>query len=402
MSRLTETRKNGVFSYGGLLGRGDEELYKINISGEYPDYEAWYTHQYDTYLKDQIFETYNVYLSQSGAQGMVFGALDQMSPFTPGENLRIYRVLASLSFAIILGLLLLWFLTEFGLSTAILTFITTLASPWFTLFGRNIFYVPTFFYIPIVAVTYYLNCRSNQIERNYLKLSLIVFVTILLKCLFNGFDFILPSILMLAAPLIYFALRDNWGMRKFIQACGVTTISVTAAIFIALLILSVQISVVLDNFPQAVTYLLDTFSRRTMGDPQQFPEYAASLKANTWDVLLIYFQGNTAVAKTNLRFMDLIFIFAVFTGAYFLKEKLQARSSTNTNKVRALAITTWVSIFSPLLWYIIFKGQAYIHTRTNFLAWYMPFTIYGFALCGYILQNLISKPKQANTTFIST
>jgi len=392
MSRLAESRNSGILSYGGLLGRGDDEQFRAN--GEDPDFEGWYAHQYDAYLKNQSFNTYNIYGSQSGGQAMFFGILDQLSPFSPSDNLRNYRIITSSSFAIILGLLLLWFLNEFGWSAAILAFVTTLASPWFTVFGRNLFYFPTFFYIPMVAVTWYLNRHSTHLEKVKLKLGLLVFTTLLLKCLFNGFDFILPSILMIAVPFIYFAVRDNWKANKFIQIGFVTAISVTIAIFVALLILSIQIGAAINDFPRGVTYLLDTFSRRTLGDPQRFPEYATSLKASIWDVLLIYFRGDVSVAKTNLRFMDLIFIFAGFTGIYFLVETLRNKLSSISRKTRALIIATWASILSPLLWFVIFKGQSYVHTRTNFLSWYMPFTIFGFALCGYIFQNLVSNPRQ--------
>jgi hypothetical protein len=392
MSRLAESRNNGLLSYGGLLGRGDDEQYHAN--GQDPDFEGWYDHQYEAYLKGLKFNTYNIYGSQSGGQALFFGILDKFSPFSPAGNLRNYRVITSLSFAIVLSLLLLWFLNEFGWLAAIFAFITTLVSPWFTVFGRNLFYFPTFFYIPLVAVTYYLHTHSANIDQVKYKFGILVSVTVLLKCLFNGFDFILPSIMMIGAPLVYFAVRDKWEMRKFIQIGIVIAVSVAIAILVALLVLSVQIWAAIGDFPRGVEYLLDTFSRRTLGDPNRFPEYAASLQASTWDVLQIYFQGDTVIAWIGLRFMDLIFIVAAFTGIYVLFKKLRKGTYANSDKSNAFVIATWASILSPLLWFIIFKGQSYVHTRTNFLAWYMPFTLYGFALCGYVLQNLISNWRQ--------
>ena len=60
---------------------------------------------------------------------------------------------------------------------------------------------------------------------------------------------------------------------------------------------------------------------------------------------------------------------------------------------------TWLSILSPITWFILFKGQAYIHTHTNYLAWHMPFTFFGFALCGFVLRSSILdiKPGRKRT-----
>lgn len=392
MGRLVESRQNGIFSHGGLLGRGDFNLYRAD-DGTY-NYQKIYERQYDAYLKKQTFSEYGRYGSQSGMQAMFFGALDKLSPFTPVENMRIYRVITSLTFALVIGYLLFWFLTEFGWTAALLALVTTIASPWLTLFGRNLFYFPTFFYIPIVAVTFYLNRHSAHIEQVKLKFGGLIFITVLLKCLFNGYDFILPSILMIGAPFVYYAMRDNWGTRKFIQTSGIIIVSVTAAVLVSLLVLTVQLWANQGSFAKATEYIISTFNRRTMGDPQSYPGYTESLQANVWDVLWIYLQTNWAVVQTGLRFMDLIFIFAGFTLIYFIKEKFQIASPEDSRKIRAMIVATWASIFSPLLWYVIFKGQAYVHTHTNFLAWYMPFTIYGFALCGCVLQNLFASAKK--------
>lgn len=392
MGRLVETRKGGVFSYGGLLGNGDIDQYKTAENDI--DYDGLSTHQYDMYLNSEKFNTFRPYGSQSGVQGMIFGVLDQSSPLTPIENLRIYRLITSLFFAITLGFFLLWFLNEFGWSSALFAFACVISSPWLTLFGRNLFYVPAFFYIPIIVVTYYLDRYSVRLEQVKLQFGLFVFAVVFLKCLFNGFDFILPAILMLGAPYVYFAVRDKWGIHKFIQIGMVITIGAAVAIIVSLFILSLQLWVVFSDYSKAIMYIADTFSRRTMGDPQRYPEYAASLQANVWEVLRTYFRGKSAVAQTNLRFIDMIFIFAAFTGIYFIVERVWGKITENSYKVRALIIAAWLSILSPLLWYIIFKGQAYVHTHTNFLSWYMPFMIYGFALCGTIIENLYLSFKQ--------
>ena len=143
------------------------------------------------------------------------------------------------------------------------------------------------------------------------------------------------------------------------------------------------------TFGQAVGTLLATLSRRTYGDPSQFPLYAESLKANPFSVLWTYLSQDTAIAVLGLRFLDLIVIFAAFTLIYLLLDKRQKGQLRGRDRGYALVVATWFSLLSPLTWFLLFKGQAYVHTHTNYLAWHMPFTLFGFALCGLVLQSLI-------------
>lgn len=383
---MVETRQSGLFSYGGLMGRGNITVNQIQDEID--------TIQYDSYLKGFSFDTYDLYQSQSGAQGLFFSFLDQVSPFSPHENLRLFRVMASMLLAMTLSLLMVWFLSEFGWTTAILVLITTIASQWLTLFGRNLFYFTAFFYIPLVAVTFFLASNSERPKRMESKLAALVFITILLKTLFNGFDFILPSIGMLGAPLVYFSIRDRWKVRVFLRRGILVTFSVALAVITSLSILAFQITAATGDSRKAITYLTETLERRSLGDPEKFPEYAASLQANVWDVLFTYFTGKTALAEFGVRFVDLIVVFIILTTIYLFLEKSRGVTQINSSKTRALIVATWVSILSPVLWYMLFKGQAYVHTHTNFLAWYMPFVPFGFALSGFVLQNLLTRQKQ--------
>ncbi|GAB4544379.1 MAG: hypothetical protein Fur002_17550 [Anaerolineales bacterium] len=385
MGRLAETQQRGIFSNGGLLGLGDADVYGKGDEGG-GDNQALYDHQYEAYFKNLPFEQFEAYGSQTGMQAMFFGALDTLSPLTPVENMRVYRIIAALSFALLLTYLLSWFLNEFGWGAALLLFAGSVVTPAFTLFGRNLFYVTAFLFLPLAAHTYYLSRRAaNAPPREIL---LVAFFSVLAKILFNGFDFILPSILMLGVPYVYYALRDQWTLRKFTQAVLFIFMGTAAAVLLSLLILWAQLWVYNQDPAQAAQYIINTFNRRTLGNPEQYPAYALSLQANVWDVLKMYFERGGVIAQTRIRFMDVFAVYGALTAIYIAARALKkdARDSARAN---ALLIATWVSMLSPLVWFIIFKGQAFMHPHTNFLSWYMPFMIYGYAMRGYILQNLL-------------
>jgi hypothetical protein len=388
MGRLVETRKNGILSHSGFLGIGDADLFITN-PGDY-DEDSMYEYQYDSYLKGKTFKSnYSIYPSQIGVQGLFFSILDVISPFPPPENLRLYRIITSLSFAIVLSLILKWFFAEFGWITAIFALIGCVTSPWLTVFGRNLFYYPSFFFLPIIAAIYYLGKFPIENEKTLRKFGFLIFASVFLKGLFNGFDFIVPSILMIGAPHLYFAIRDQWGTKKFINVGISISIASTAAIFMILVILSIQIWSSSANYSEAIGYIANRLNERTIGTISGAVGTDGTIK----DVLVIYFFDKVAFKESPVRFVDLINVFAGLTALYVALKVLMEKSIRIPRQMLALIITTWASILSPLIWYIVFRGQAYVHTHTNFLAWYMPFVIFGFALCGYFVESLVYRKR---------
>jgi len=362
---------------------GDGEIYGKNEAGE--DNQAFYDHQYEAYFKGMAFEKFEAYGSQTGMQAMLFGALDALSPLAPVENMRIFRILAALSFAALLTYLLAWFLNEFGWGAALFLFAGSVATPAFVLFGRNLFYFTAFLFLPLAAHTYYLSRRAANAPHEIL---LVAFFSVLAKILFNGFDFILPSILMLGIPYVYYARRDQWTLRKFTQTVIVLTAGTAAAVAVSLLILWAQLWIYHHDPAQAAQYIINTFNRRTLGNPEQYPAYALSLEANVWDVLKMYFERGGVIAQTRIRFMDVFAAYGALTLIYILARAFQ-KNAPSAARANALIGATWASMLAPLIWFAIFKGQAFMHPHTNFLSWYMPFMIYGYAMCGCILQNLL-------------
>src|SRR5690242_5966443 len=75
MGRIVESKQSGLFSHGALMGRGNVD------ADDYQD--GMDTIQYDTYLQGLKFYKYQLYLSQSGVQALLFSFLDQISPFPP-------------------------------------------------------------------------------------------------------------------------------------------------------------------------------------------------------------------------------------------------------------------------------------------------------------------------------
>lgn len=381
-ARMVESRQRGLFAENGLLGWGDADPLNLN--------ESDYNHQYEVYLGGGNFQTYSLYKSTGGWQAMFFSALDRLSPFSPSVNLRNFRALTALLFAVTLSMFAFWILHEFGWLTAILVLLTTLVSQWITLFGRNLFYSIWASFLPMILMAYYLRWEEKNAITSNVRLALLAFGLMLFKSLVNGYDFIIPALAMPTVPLIYYGLRNQWDRSKFIRRFLLLSLALLAAIIVSILILAAQLQVSEGSFAGGLASILSTFARRSYGDPTLYPGYAESLKADPLSVLWTYISKDTAINVLGLNFLTVIIIFVIFTVLYVILDKMKKGRLPDRLKVYALISAAWFSMLSPISWFVIFKGQAYIHTQTNYLAWHMPFMLFGYAMCGSVLQSMIS------------
>jgi len=51
----------------------------------------------------------------------------------------------------------------------------------------------------------------------------------------------------------------------------------------------------------------------------------------------------------------------------------------------ALLGATWFSVVAPLSCLFLFRAHSYRHEHMNFILWQMPFTLFGFAICGLLV-----------------
>ncbi|HMD88204.1 MAG TPA: hypothetical protein VKF38_03490, partial [Anaerolineaceae bacterium] len=97
--------------------------------------------------------------------------------------------------------------------------------------------------------------------------------------------------------------------------------------------------------------------------------------------------SNPFVSKViyKIKYWYLIFLFAIGSVfLYFSRKRTFYKERVNL----VLVCTTWFSILAPLSWYIIYKSHAYLHIMDT-IVWQMPFTLFGFAVCGLVFKNVL-------------
>lgn len=382
IARMVMTRQSGLLSYGGLLGYGDVNLEDLN--------EVDYENQFNTYLKNLTFRTYTPKESHPGFQGLLFSALDHISPFAPSKNLRSFRKLTSALFALTLMYLIVWFYQEFGGLSAFFVFASIISSQWMTLFGRNLFFVSGFFYLPMLVLLFQLQSEKTGKQLSLIKIFWLVFSFVLLKCLFNGYDFMLPTLGMTASPLVFYGMADKWSSDKFVKRFLVVVISASLAILASFIVLSLQVMYASGSFQNGVSFILETINRRTIAYNSSTPSiYDEANQASLWSILKIYL-SESYFYNIKVPYYATMILFAVASATYWIANKLKHQTPIRSTKGNALIAVTWFSLLGPLSWYIIFKSISYFHTHMNYLPWHMPFTLFGFGMCGYLIETIFN------------
>jgi hypothetical protein len=396
VGRILKSARDGVFSAGGLPGLAGPDAEPPDI--ENPNYQF----QYQAYRDSLPFQSYAVYKSQNGGQGMLFGALNAVLPFSPQDTLALFHGLTSLLSAAALGLILAWFHREFGLAAGVTALIGAALAQWLTVFGRNLWWSIWAFYLPMAVVLIYLIRRRDRSALPPARFGIVVFAAVLGKCFFNGYEYVTTTLIMMVAPLVYFAFRDGIGWRRFLSGLLASVAASILAILASMTALCIQIASVTGNFTDGIDHIVYSLLRRSYANPQMFPaDYAASLNADPVGVVITYLKGifldlNNYIAAPNawvatyvfqIRYLYLIILFVGASIA--LLALLRAPHAAGLRpRGRALVAALWFSLLAPLSWLVIFKAHSYVHTFMNNLVWQMPFTLFGFAACGLTLHAL--------------
>ena len=389
MGRMVKSYHEGIFSAGGLNGDGTIK----NIPKQWES-ASRLQRQYIAYLNNLSFDGFSTYNSQPGGQGMVFSLFDRLLPGPSNIKLQFFYVLTALLTAIAISALISWFYQEFGFGVAVCVLVTTLFSGWLTVFGKNLWWSTWAFYLPMIAVLYYLKRQREEPNRPYLRFSIVVFIAISIKCFINGYEYMTTTLVMMTVPCVHYAILEKWDKQRILKLTLATCIGSGVAILLSLIILCFQIGAIRTGFVDGITHVIYSIGKRTYGSAEDFPPiYAASLDAGTIEVVLkylngVYFDLNNYIAKEipfvskwifKVRYAYLIILFIGVTVLMLLQNKQSLRSEHRQHYL-ALICTTWFSILAPMSWYVIFKAHSFIHTHMSFLLWQMPFTLFGFAL----------------------
>lgn len=386
VARLVKNRQDGFFSSGGLLGLGDTP--ELNY------FSATQRHQYNAYINNDFFYTYTLYKSNPGFQGLTYGILDTLINIPNEQKLLLYRGLTAILSALSLGLIFAFIVNEFSMLAGLSMLFFSAVSIWIVLPAGSIFWNLWAFFAPFVTALYLLANSKSMRQYPALKIYILLFITTLLRIILSGFDLITTGLIMTVTPFIFYGIYEKWDRKIFIERFTKTGVSLSLATITGLTIMSFQIASTDPEITNVFAYIANRFGHHFAGNSEYYTVGGIeATKIETIEIISKYL----AVPAINIPwpgddlqvlYSHIIMLFIFFTAIYFVINQNRTRHS---RKGIALVATTWISLLAPLSWILIFKPHSIIHTHVNSMGWQMPFTLFGFALCGYVISDLFKR-----------
>ncbi len=400
VGKLARAEKDGVFYRSGFLGVNyDKNLYSVDFENDSKNREnrPYIDINYDMYLdqlayyteKKDLTDGYYPYLSFTGGQGIVYSSLSQISPFNKDTNYILFRVINCALLAFCLLLFFAWVYRSFGLMAATITFILTFLSQWIVLFcGNGLWWALWSFFLPFIVPLLLLEKQcKNPHGTSDMKIFLSITFTIFLKCFFTGFEFITTTLCIAFCPIIYYHILRQSTLKEFILFTFKSGIAVIGGLLIYMLVYILQLSSLFGDLCKGIEYLIDSYSTRTEFSDDSFV-------GNIIYILATYFGGESfswGFLQFGFKF-KFIYTLAIIA-AFGIIMYLLTRNIEN-RKYKALLTASFISLACPLSWYLIFRQHATWHIHLDYIVWYMPTLLLGFAIVGVGVSLIVKRIKQ--------
>jgi hypothetical protein len=259
------------------------------------------------------------------------------------------------------------------------------------------------FYLPFVVALWYNEKYEKKVTRPLTVIFLLMFVTVLLKCLLTGFEYITTTLVMSVTPWIFYAVCNQWSWKSFVKRIVVASSGALSAVLTTLVWLSIQLSFMKGSIGAGFDYIMYSFGKRTYRSEGVEQIFKESTNSNVWDVLTAYWNsyafdlGHWCANPfwqyiCRIRFGSCIIIFFVFTVLILLSQSIDKHPVFRRQQT-ALSVMLWISMLAPLSWFVIFKGHSYIHTHMNSIVWHMPFMLLGATFVGSAVKFFVRQKK---------
>ena len=385
IGRLVKSLNDGIFSTEARLGRYH------GLAGDTNE------NQTQLFLGAVSGGFYQQYDSQIGLQGILFSGIDKLLTrlsITPDVRLNIYHALSAFLFALTLSVII-WLLGfEVGIEAASLVLVTLILSKWQVYMAKNLYWMVFAMFLPMVVVMGYL--KLQEIGK---KIPIIIPVSLVVICVVikssMGYEYISTILIATLAPIVYFAIKNNWNRNVTIRRLVLFGAMGLAGFFLSISLHIYQLGKSKDNYESAISTIKERISARTYADSNAYVSTSYSDSQNASVFCVLYQQ----MVKGGSFRLKIPYLFWLLYFAYISFKLMKARIADKSERkiIRAMIFTTWFSLLAPLSWFILAKSHTFIHTYINNIVWHLPFMIFGFSVVGLYWKPRL---KQISNKFI--
>lgn len=335
------------------------------------------------WINESYHEDHKAYTAQVGLQGLFFGICYKIT-----NSVKFCHIITAFLNVLCIFTILFWIYKEFSFFTSLITYVILLFNQWLIVSGRNLYWVIGTLLVPMLVTLYFLYFEEKGKKYNIIYLYVFAFISIFVRAS-CGFEFISVAMINLELPLFYYAVKNNWGFKKFFKRFFVLSIMAIGGFLFSLIICLIQNSFYFDSFSLAIRQITDRLGYRLgIGELSFFDKnIVESLSKSKWDVFRLYlFEGVPLVFFLRLKNFLIIYVFSFFSsviGIHKYDEDIK-------KKCMCLHFLTLLSFLGPLSWYILASAHSYIHRHINYLIISTPFLIF---VCSDFIYSLYGFAK---------
>lgn len=334
-------------------------------------------------------------MAQIGLQGSVFGLLKLIF----GKYAFLYSItvfILCLCFFYILS----WIYGELGTGATIISYIFLLFNQWLTVSARNLYWVIFTFLLPFIISLYFLKREETTGKLSISAYAALIFIVVFIRntC---GFEMISTILINMEVPLFYYAYKNKWDTKKFVNRFLIIGASGVLAFVVCFIVHLIQLMIFTDDgIAMAIEIMKNDIAKRT-GTLKNMKDYSGlvreSLEASKITVIKKYlFEGKPIIF--HLKMGVLLLLYGVFVALSFSSEKYIDDIDLIRPVLMSTLLMNLVSLMAPFSWFVLASGHSYIHTHINYILWSLPTTILMAAQAGIIIA-LVIKSIYKNTFF---
>lgn len=386
--RLNETEKHGLFSHGGLLGRHSNEnntTVSMNYTSRYP-YSIWSNKGEYDYLYKSSFALQGFFYYFTSEIFQVLGAT------SPEAKLYFNKFLTASLLALEFSIIAVFLWGSIGWLPTVTYLLSIICSGWVVNFANNLYWMFFLLYLPFLVLGYFLYKEYKGGDWSTTKTGGWVAFAIYLKSL-AGYEYISSIMIATMMPLIFFSIWQSWDYKKLARRFFIISAFAILGFVLALFTQLIQL-IFVEGASSAIQTVKHFILYRTYGNPNDYDDLLIkySLESNVVDVLDFYFhqwvfKGSPNYPFNGVNIQSVIAALSILTllGFGLVKTKFKPYAKL----CYAFIIVSWLSILSPLSWYILAKGHSYVHRHMNSVLWSLPFIPFVFTYGGFILGLLV-------------
>jgi hypothetical protein len=367
--RIAHSDQNGMFADGLFMGR----CFPVPDDCEGNDSKCAKRYQKKIYLNKHKFEEYVAYESHPAFQTLFFTSINSIFNFDPNFSVSLFLFLTALINAIVVTVLIMTIFGRFGNFVTFFIAVALIFNYWFVCYGNELLMFFGFLLIPLIVSWRVFEKASIEKRGVDLRGFLYIFLAILIKCLFTGFEFISCAVLSVIVPVIFFSGTKFLELKKSFWQLILLGFASIAAILFTVGVLGIQIGGFSD-FGSGIELLRSRFILRTVGVGVISQE-----SLNIFSVLNTYFniEAISFTESIHSSFKGILIIILI-ASLFLLLIKKHGK----------LIITSLVAFLVSISWLILFRQHAVVHPHINPIICYIPFLFFGFAIIGLAIQEM--------------